>query len=347
MIKNYAWVNLALLILLLPLLLTGFWGLLISAEGFSWVMWLHGIGGYSVTVLLVWKGWVIWNAFRQQRRSLRSPASLIFLAMVLQLVTILGTGLLWSYFGPRYLFGFSLINLHGVLAVGLTALLAWHTLVRRFVFRIPGASDRRAFLRFAGIGVVGLALWQGANPIKMAAGLPGAMRRFTGSYETGSFSGIFPETGWLFDRPRAVSLANWRLVIVGEVAHPMSLTYDQLAQLAADTTTELLDCTGGWYTTQEWAGVSLSRLLNLAGLEARACSVTIEAVSGYRRRFPLTEADSYLLATHVAGMPLSHGHGYPLRLVAPSRRGFDWVKWVTRIEVNETSALQQSPLPLQ
>ena len=40
-----------------------------------------------------------------------------------------------------------------------------------------------------------------------------------------------------------------------------------------------------------------------------------------------------LLATHVGDEPLSPGHGAPVRLVAPGRRGFQWVKWIDRIEV--------------
>jgi DMSO/TMAO reductase YedYZ molybdopterin-dependent catalytic subunit len=56
-------------------------------------------------------------------------------------------------------------------------------------------------------------------------------------------------------------------------------------------------------------------------------------VTGYRWSFPIDEAREFLLATHVAGDRLSHGHGFPLRLVAPERRGFQWVKWVTRIEI--------------
>ena len=83
----------------------------------------------------------------------------------------------------------------------------------------------------------------------------------------------------------------------------MSLTYDQLAQLATHTGPELLDCTGGWYLTQEWSGIPLPRLLDMAGLKAKAYSVTVEAVTGYRRSFSLTEAGSYLLAAHVAGQP--------------------------------------------
>jgi DMSO/TMAO reductase YedYZ molybdopterin-dependent catalytic subunit len=35
----------------------------------------------------------------------------------------------------------------------------------------------------------------------------------------------------------------------------------------------------------------------------------------------------------VGGEPLTHEHGAPARLVALGRRGFEWVKWVVRIEV--------------
>ena len=62
---------------------------------------------------------------------------------------------------------------------------------------------------------------------------------------------------------------------------------------------------------------------------------------------PVFHSGDYLLALAVAGRPLSDGHGFPVRLVAPDRRGVEWVKWIARIEVNETSHLWQPPLPLQ
>lgn len=49
----------------------------------------------------------------------------------------------------------------------------------------------------------------------------------------------------------------------------------------------------------------------------------------------LFAAVATLLATSVDGERLSHGHGYPLRLVAPGRRGFQWVKWVEEVRLRE------------
>ena len=79
----------------------------------------------------------------------------------------------------------------------------------------------------------------------------------------------------------------------------------------------------------------------------KALGAVPETTVGYERRFSLGEARGYLLATHVSGERLSKGHGFPVRLVAPDKRGYDWVKWVTHINVNDTSKWWQPPLPLQ
>jgi DMSO/TMAO reductase YedYZ molybdopterin-dependent catalytic subunit len=88
-------------------------------------------------------------------------------------------------------------------------------------------------------------------------------------------------------------------------------------------------------------------VLDRAGIKASARSLAVESTSGYGRRFSLAEARHLLLATQVADQPLDHVHGFPLRLVAVKHRGFDWVKWVGRIRLNETSEIWQPPVPLQ
>ena len=111
---------------------------------------------------------------------------------------------------------------------------------------------------------------------------------------------------------------------------------DDLDELVA-----LLDCTGGFYSSQRWRGVRISRLLDLAQPHADARYVSFISVTSYRWSLPLDEARQALLATHVGDDALSHDHGAPLRLVAPGRRGFEWVKWITHIELRTEPDLGQ------
>ena len=154
-----------------------------------------------------------------------------------------------------------------------------------------------------------------------------------------------PVVSWLNDRPAPVGLDRWRVTVRGAVEREYVLRYEDLAPNAEVDAT--IDCTGGWYSTQRWSGTSVARLLALAQPTADAASVTFTSVTGYYRRFSMDEAGRYLLATHVGDEELSHGHGFPLRLVAPGKRGFEWVKWVDRIEVNRGPKWLQPPIPLQ
>jgi DMSO/TMAO reductase YedYZ molybdopterin-dependent catalytic subunit len=108
-----------------------------------------------------------------------------------------------------------------------------------------------------------------------------------------------------------------------------------------DRVTAVLDCTGGWWTEQTWTGARVARLLP----PGTAGTVTVISATGYRRRLPLS--DDLLLASGVGGRPLTPGHGAPLRLVVPGRRGFHWVKWVVRIEHDDRPWWWEPPLPLQ
>jgi DMSO/TMAO reductase YedYZ molybdopterin-dependent catalytic subunit len=341
---RFPWVNAALLALVAAQLATGYVGLVAGDERQRWILWAHGAGAYAATLALIWKGAVILDALRRRRADLARVAFLVLLALVLG---TLGSGYLWSFAGRRLLGPYSLMTLHVGMAIGVLGLLLVHVSARRFVLRPNASRDRRAALRLAGLAIAGAVLWGAAGQITSRLGLAGAFRRFTGSYGTGSLTGEFPVVSWLFDHPPPVDLDSWRLAVEGAVERPMSMSYDDLRSLANDQATTVLDCTGGWYSEQRWRGVAIGRLLDLAGCLPSAQSVTVEAVSGYYRRFPLEVVRRHLLALEVAGSPLDHGHGYPARLVAPDRRGFEWVKWVGRIRVEETGEWLQPPVPLE
>jgi DMSO/TMAO reductase YedYZ molybdopterin-dependent catalytic subunit len=342
---RFPWANIALLVLLSLQLATGLVGLLGSSEPFRWASWLHAIGAYGIVVLLFAKGTLVLNAIR--RRPGLTQARVVLSVLVLMLLATLVTGLVWITAGSTiYVAGISLVNLHAYIALALFALLAWHAIDRRWIVRVPAARDRAAFLRLAGVVVAGLALWQVERTAQRLLETPGSRRRFTGSYETGSFTGEFPVVRWLNDDPEPLDEAAWRLIVDGSVRRPLELTYDEVLDRSGPALVATLDCTGGWYTKQEWGGLELAALFDEAEVSKDAESVLVESTTGFSRRFSLGDARRLTLATHVAGEPLSHGHGFPLRLVVPDQRGFDWVKWVTRVHVSGASHLWQPPLPL-
>ena len=178
-----------------------------------------------------------------------------------------------------------------------------------------------------------MALWPAQQLAGRALNLPGARQRFTGSREMGSYAGnAFPTSSWVADQPRPIDAQTWRLSLGGAVNTPRDFSYDELISVG-DELEATLDCTGGFYSTQRWRGIRIGSLLDLADLHTDARYVSFISVTSYRWSLPLSEARTALLATHTGSEPLSHEHGFPLRLVAPGHRGFEWVKWITGIEV--------------
>ena len=341
---RHPWANLALLGLVMLQVASGLAALLAPPAGVRVAIWAHALGAYAIIVVLFCKATVVWDAVR--RRPGLGPARIALTAMVLLLAAVLATGLVWIVGGRYAVFGISGINLHAYLALALAALVGWHALDRRWVAGLPRAADRVALLRMGAVAVAGLAVWQAERAAQALIGTPGSRRRYTGSYEVGSSGGRFPVTSWLNDDPPSLDPAGWRLVVEGAVDRPVSVAMADIASLPVDSQETVLDCTGGWYTRQVWSGVRLERVLGLAGVRRGARSVEVHSATGYRRRFPVERAVGLLLATEVAGRPLSRGHGAPARLVVPGDRGYAWVKWVTRIEVLRSSHLLQPPLPL-
>ncbi|HEY1407317.1 MAG TPA: molybdopterin-dependent oxidoreductase [Promineifilum sp.] len=349
------WVNILLLILLVLQAITGYFGFTEGRERMAWILWLHGIGAYALLVLIWFKLVVILDTWRRRRRWTTQRYG--FLLTLVLLLLVLATGLLWTFDGPIYLGGFSLVSIHIYIAIPLMALMLWHSWQMRFIRNVDGAIGRRLFLAGALSAIGGLLVWATFRRFKQITGFKGALRRFTGSYEVGSFTREFPVVSWIADRPPPIDPSGWQLEIAGHVARPIALAYDAILNLPRTTLTAVLDCTGGWFSQQRWQGPTVGELLAFCGALPKARSVTFESISGYKRRFDIQVAQGFLLALgtvdgepgveYGAFRPLEHGHGFPLRLVAPGYRGMEWVKWVTMLTVNDSHAFWQSPLPLQ
>jgi DMSO/TMAO reductase YedYZ molybdopterin-dependent catalytic subunit len=73
----------------------------------------------------------------------------------------------------------------------------------------------------------------------------------------------------------------------------------------------------------------------------------VTSVTGYRRTFPVSDANALWLVVACQGGPLTAATGAPVRLVTPGRRGFWWVKWVARVELSDAPDWRQLPFPSQ
>jgi DMSO/TMAO reductase YedYZ molybdopterin-dependent catalytic subunit len=328
--------NQALLVVLLFAFGTGVATVAIGSPDGAWVAIGHGICGMAVVLLIPWKSRVVRGGLR--RAPLSRWLSLLLAALALfTLIAGLGyaTGLMRSIAGKPGLW------VHIAVALTLVPLVVWHVWARGIRRRRTDLS-RRALLRVGALAVGAAGLYAAAEAAISVLGLPGAKRRFTGSYEMASFRPeAMPSTSWLLDAVPTVDPDRWRLTIKDRQGHRELA----LAELTTFGTAmrATLDCTSGWYSLQDWAGVPLGTLLHDG---PGAQSVYVHSVTGYWVRFPIHDLDRLLLATQVGGAPLSADHGFPARLVVPGRRGYWWVKWVDRIEVQTTPSWWQPPFPI-
>ena len=331
--------NNALLALLAVLTLSGLWGLSFTLHG--WLFEVHRGAAWALIALIPWKALI---SFRSLRRGVdwrfdRSWGLILSLLLAALALLILGFGLLWTWrLGPTLydLAGYrdTAVSWHWMIALVLLPPLAIHVWRR---WPRPRRSDfisRRGALKLLGLGAAGMAGWWGARRLADLRAEPLSPRRFTGSVEQATGVGnAYPVTNSAGDGQLELNPKDWFLAVHGAVARPYRVSYATLLSLPAVSQLATIDCTTGWFSTQTWQGVPLSALLETAGVRSGAGLLRLGSVSGYFGVFTLAEAAEVLLATHVGGEPLSHWHGFPLRAVAPSRRGWQWTKWLTEVEV--------------
>ena len=331
-IKLGSQTNVALLGLLAIAFLTGWLAFAFGTAPARLSLIVHATGGVAILLLLPWKSMIARRGLARPRGGRWASIGLGMLVL-LSIAAGLGhsTGLVLSW-GP-----FSSMEVHVGAALAAIPLAVWHVVGRR-VKVVRADLSRRTFMK-GSVALGAAAVSYAASEILVrAATLPGGARRFTGSYEAGSFEpAVMPVSSWMFDAIPVHDPDAWTLRTPGREWSLRELaTFD-------DRMIATLDCTGGFYSTQEWTGVRLDRLLP----DIRESSIRVVSSTGYDRRFRAGEAGSLLLATRFGGTPLDAGHGFPARLVAPDRRGFWWVKWVVAIEVDDVPYWWQSPFPVQ
>jgi DMSO/TMAO reductase YedYZ molybdopterin-dependent catalytic subunit len=127
---------------------------------------------------------------------------------------------------------------------------------------------------------------------------------------------------------------RWALEVSGLVSRPLSLTLDDLQKLPRTTQRVNHYCVEGWTAIEEWTGVRLRDLAQLAGAQPAAKYVDFQSFdSGYHESWDLESAlhPQTVVAYGLDGRMLGPAHGAPARVYSPTKLGYKNTKYLTRI----------------
>ena len=190
---------------------------------------------------------------------------------------------------------------------------------------------RRAFIKLIPIGAaIGVASWWFLQQKSQAPTL-GSVGN-TSSAQVSSGASDFPVT-WSVDQQTSVDPKNYRLIIDGDVSHPLQLTLDELYAMPSVSESQIIYCPGEWRALVAWEGIPLSHFLSQAGAPTVFDHLTVESVTNYSVSLSHDDVSvpGTMIALKAGSAPLKVEHGYPARLVLPGKPGYEWVKYVTRI----------------
>lgn len=143
--------------------------------------------------------------------------------------------------------------------------------------------------------------------------------------------------------PQHVDLAEYRLMVDGLVQSPLEYTLEE-ATGNHETYRKVvtLNCVEGWSVDILWEGVLVEDLIADAGALPGANTVIVHAYDGYTTSLPLdyVAGQDIMLAFKMNGVDLPPERGAPFQLVAESKWGYKWIKWVTRIQLSDDPGYQ-------
>ena len=143
--------------------------------------------------------------------------------------------------------------------------------------------------------------------------------------------------------PQYLSEETYQLTIKGLVENETTLSYQELiSNFSLHKKVVTLYCVEGWDVTIFWEGVLLEDLLDLVGYTTYSRVVIFRAADGYSTSLPRSYLinNKIILAYKMNGVFLPPERGFPLQLVAESKYGYKWIKWITEIEVSDDIAFR-------
>jgi DMSO/TMAO reductase YedYZ molybdopterin-dependent catalytic subunit len=137
---------------------------------------------------------------------------------------------------------------------------------------------------------------------------------------------------------------NWSLSIKGLVNNPLNLNYNDIKSMNSVEQYATLSCVsnkigGDLVSTALWKGVRLRDILTKAQIKQGAKYIVFRCYDGYDVGIPIESGlmEGTILAYEMNNVPLPNEHGYPLRAIVPGFYGMMNPKWITEIELVDST----------
>jgi DMSO/TMAO reductase YedYZ molybdopterin-dependent catalytic subunit len=134
------------------------------------------------------------------------------------------------------------------------------------------------------------------------------------------------------------------LIVDGLVDHPLQLTYADLEAYPQISQLMGLNCVEGWNFVAKWTGPALSAIFADAGVKPEAKIVifhTADVPEGYSSLdLDYIINNNIIIALKDNDITLTPDRGFPFQVVAMSKFGYKWAKWVTRIELSDNTSFR-------
>ena len=140
--------------------------------------------------------------------------------------------------------------------------------------------------------------------------------------------------------PQYIDEDTYRLTVTGLVNETKEYTYDEVVNGFQNYQKVVtLYCVEGWNVKILWEGFLVKDLLNEAGINPEAVVVIFHAYDGYTTALPLSYIldNDILIAYKMNNITLPPERGFPFELVAQSKYGYKWIKWITQIELSDNA----------
>jgi DMSO/TMAO reductase YedYZ molybdopterin-dependent catalytic subunit len=135
-----------------------------------------------------------------------------------------------------------------------------------------------------------------------------------------------------------VDMSTWRFQVFGLVRNPLRLSFDELLALGDQEQQSDIHCVTRWTKLDmPWRGVPMRTVLEAVEPLESARFVIAHAEQGFTANLPIEaiQAEDVMLAHEAEGEPLTAEHGFPLRLLVPSRYFWKSAKWLRGLEFSD------------